>query len=241
MFAGLPDNYLHDSPRRSWSALLGFTLQACALLWLFVLPLLYTQSIADLHLPPALLARLVGPPATPRAKASPGNEVSVMKPMSLWMRPPDYQPHRSFPDSGQSQPPGFGEVGVGLPSNDSQDIGFWGGPDGRPLDVVTPPPVPVISPKARVSRMMEGNLILRVQPQYPPLARQARVQGSVVLRAIISREGAIEHLQVMSGPPLLVESAIRAVRQWRYRPYLLNDEPLDVETQITVNFSLNGK
>jgi len=88
--------------------------------------------------------------------------------------------------------------------------------------------------------MMEGNLIYRVQPQYPPLARQARVQGIVVLRAVISRDGKIENLQVIGGHPLLVKSAMDAVRQWRYRPYYLNNEPVEVETQVTVNFTLTG-
>jgi len=87
---------------------------------------------------------------------------------------------------------------------------------------------------------MEGNLVYRVQPQYPPLARQARVQGTVVLHAVISREGKIENLQLVSGHPLLVQSAMDAVRQWRYRPYLLNNEPVEVETQVTVNFTLSG-
>jgi protein TonB len=88
--------------------------------------------------------------------------------------------------------------------------------------------------------MMEGNLIYRVQPQYPQLARQARVQGVVVLRAVISREGKIENLQLVTGHPLLVQSAMEAVRQWRYRPYFLNNEPVEVETQVTVNFTLSG-
>ena len=88
--------------------------------------------------------------------------------------------------------------------------------------------------------MMEGNLIHRVQPQYPVLARQARVQGIVVLRAMISREGKIENLQVVSGHPLLVKSAMEAVLQWRYRPYYLNTEPVEVETQVTVNFTLSN-
>ncbi len=87
---------------------------------------------------------------------------------------------------------------------------------------------------------MEGNLIHRVQPEYPQLARQARIQGTVVLRAVISREGRIENLQVLSGHPLLAPAALDAVRQWRYRPYFLNDQPLEVETQITVNFTLTG-
>jgi periplasmic protein TonB len=72
------------------------------------------------------------------------------------------------------------------------------------------------------------------------LARQARVQGIVVLRAVISREGKIQGLEVLSGHPLLVQAAIDAVRQWRYRPYILNDQAIEVETQITVNFSLGG-
>ena len=87
---------------------------------------------------------------------------------------------------------------------------------------------------------MEGNLIHRVQPVYPLLARQARIEGTVVLRAIISREGRIENLQVLSGHPVLVPAAIDAVRQWRYQPYILNDQPVEVETQITVKFSLLG-
>ena len=88
--------------------------------------------------------------------------------------------------------------------------------------------------------MMEGNLVYKVQPVYPPLARAARIQGTVMLRAIISRTGTIENLQVISGHPLLVRAATDAVLQWRYRPYVLNGDPVEVETQVTVNFSLPG-
>jgi len=85
---------------------------------------------------------------------------------------------------------------------------------------------------------MEGNLIHRVAPQYPAIARQIRLEGAVVLKAIISREGNIEHIEVARGASLLAGSAAEAVRQWKYRPYLLNGEPVEVETQITVNFVL---
>jgi len=88
--------------------------------------------------------------------------------------------------------------------------------------------------------MLEGSLIRRVQPVYPPLARSARIQGSVVLSALISKVGTIENLHALSGPPMLVPAAIDAVSQWRYRPYILNSEPIEVETQITVNFYLAG-
>jgi protein TonB len=100
------------------------------------------------------------------------------------------------------------------------------------------PPLPPIARPPRISHMMEGNLIYRVQPVYPALARQARIQGEVVLFAVISREGVIERLQVLSGHPMLVPAALEAVRRWRYRPYVLNGEPIEVDTQVTVNFHL---
>ena len=103
-----------------------------------------------------------------------------------------------------------------------------------------PPPPPKPTRPLRVSEMSEGNLAYRVQPAYPPLARAARVQGEVRLRAIISKTGMIENLQVLTGHAMLVSAAVAAVRQWRYRPYMLNGEPIEVETEITVNFTLAG-
>jgi protein TonB len=79
-----------------------------------------------------------------------------------------------------------------------------------------------------------------VQPVYPPLARSARIQGSVVLEALIGRDGTMQNLKLISGHPMLVPAAIDAVSQWRYRPYILNGDPIEVETQITVNFVLGG-
>ena len=88
--------------------------------------------------------------------------------------------------------------------------------------------------------MDEGDLLHKVLPVYPPWARSARIQGQVVLQAVISKQGVIENLKVLAGHPMLVPAAKEAVRQWRYRPYVLNNEPVEVETQITVNFSLAG-
>jgi periplasmic protein TonB len=86
--------------------------------------------------------------------------------------------------------------------------------------------------------MNAGSLLQRVQPEYPPMAKIGHIQGEVVLSAIISKEGTIENLRVLSGHPMLVRAAIDAVHRWRYRPYVLNNAPIEVETQITVNFSL---
>jgi protein TonB len=103
----------------------------------------------------------------------------------------------------------------------------------------TPAPAPTVRP-FRTSTILEGNLIRRVLPVYPYPAKMAHVQGPVVLAAIISKAGTIENLRVMSGHPLLVGAAIQAVSQWRYKAYILNNEPIEVETQITVNFTLSG-
>jgi len=84
------------------------------------------------------------------------------------------------------------------------------------------------------------NLINPVKPIYPPLAKMARQQGTVKFEAMISKEGTIEELKVVSGPPLLIQAATDAVKQWRYRPTVLNGEPVEVQTTIDVNFSLSN-
>jgi protein TonB len=107
----------------------------------------------------------------------------------------------------------------------------------------TPVAVPKVATpqRVRVSQgVTQGLLVRRVQPNYPPLARQARIQGQVMLQAEISKDGSIENLRLISGHPMLAPAAIEAVKQWKYRPYFLNGEPVEVETQITVNFSLSG-
>ncbi len=103
--------------------------------------------------------------------------------------------------------------------------------------------MPKIATPQRVrvsSGVSTGLLIRKVQPTYPPLARQARIQGVVVLQAQISKEGNIQNLQLISGHPMLAPAAIEAVKQWKYKPYLLNGEPVEVDTQVQVNFTLAG-
>jgi protein TonB len=97
-----------------------------------------------------------------------------------------------------------------------------------------------IPKRLRVSTgISTGLLVQRVEPVYPGVALRARIQGTVTLAAIISREGNIENLKLISGHPLLVPAAIDAVKQWRYRPYMLSGEPLEVETTIIVNFHVD--
>jgi protein TonB len=90
------------------------------------------------------------------------------------------------------------------------------------------------------SGVMAGNLLQKTVPQYPAIAKAARIQGTVVLQATISKSGGIENLRVVSGPPMLQQAALDAVRAWRYRPYLLNGDPVEVETTVNVVFNLGG-
>jgi TonB family protein len=89
--------------------------------------------------------------------------------------------------------------------------------------------------------IMQGLTIMKVAPVYPPLARQAQIQGSVILKVQISKSGDVVNIQLISGHRLLTPAAIDAVKQWKYKPYLLNDEPTAVETSVTVNFTLSDK
>ena len=133
---------------------------------------------------------------------------------------------------------GAGGVPGGVPGGMPGGVmgGILGGTGGGP-----PPPKPEGPKRIRVSTgVQEARLINKVVPIYPPLARQARIQGTVKLHAIISKEGTIQQLEVVSGPPLLIQAALDAVKQWRYKPTLLSDEPVEVDTYIDVIFTLGG-
>jgi protein TonB len=93
--------------------------------------------------------------------------------------------------------------------------------------------------RVRVSQgVMQSVLVKRVNPEYPSEARKGRIQGTVVMHAIISKAGDIATLDLVSGDPMLTPAAIDAVKQWKYKPYLLNGKAVEVDTQIAVNFTL---
>jgi periplasmic protein TonB len=123
--------------------------------------------------------------------------------------------------------------------DDPQPVGSYIGPSNLPSNLLPNGdgngPI-VKQEQKRVSVLSEAQIVSRVEPVYPRTAVLAGIQGQVKLHAIIARNGRIESLELMSGPPLLVQAAIDAVRQWRYRPYYLNGEAVEVETFITVNF-----
>jgi TonB family protein len=112
--------------------------------------------------------------------------------------------------------------------------------------VVAPAAMPSLTTQVRktlavlAENVTSGFLLSKVQPSYPPLAKQARISGAVVLKAVIGKDGSITDLRALSGHPMLIQAATDAVRQWRYKPYVLEGEPVEVDTQITVNFTLVG-
>lgn len=237
------DNTLNSSwderSRRGMTTLTSFGLQVLAVGVLLVLPLLRPSGL-PLFRPlstPVSLGRLGEPPAVATRAGSnsvvPNNSaVIILRPSTRFAV--------GRPSTNDDDLPSIASSGTYVPGNSG------GSPDGvrdalgtdpHPIMPAVPRPDP---PPVRVSHMSEGDLIHKVLPTYPPLARSARIQGQVVLQAVISKQGVIENLRVLAGHPMLVPAAIEAVRQWRYRPYVLNNEPVEVETQITVNFSLAG-
>ncbi|MFZ1167339.1 MAG: TonB family protein [Candidatus Sulfotelmatobacter sp.] len=107
------------------------------------------------------------------------------------------------------------------------------------VPVLAKSPVPTPVKRMRVaSRVAEANLIHDVAPQYPPEAGRARIEGTVVLMAVIGRDGAVKDVRIESGLPILAQAAIDAVKQWRYKPYLIEGEPVEVDSRITINFTL---
>jgi protein TonB len=242
MFAdSLLDAHFTGRSQRGWTTLTSFALQSVAIAALLTLPLLYTEGLPKLHvlsvsapmgLPPGRPPSAEHRPPTSRIQSNLFHGIVVAPstvPSGITHVVDDSQP-QDAPPCAICVPGGTGPMSNSNPIIESI---------GNTIAVVPPLPKPSVH-RPPISHMMEGNLIHKVQPVYPPLARAARIQGAVVLRAIISRTGTIENLQVTSGHPGLVGAAIDAVRQWRYRPYVLNDEPVEVETQVTVNFSLLG-
>jgi protein TonB len=243
MFAdSLCDSTWANRTHRGWTTLASFAAQTLAvgLLLALPLPLLYTQGLPQLPLlRPTVVAPTPPPAPAPPTQAHPAT-MSNLSSDGRMIAPP------SVPDQIRqlvetAPPAAVDAVGLGVRggTGDRWARNSVFNSIGADPNAFAPPPPPAAH-RPPISRMMEGNLIHRVQPEYPLLARQARIEGAVVLQAVISRDGAIENLRVVSGHPLLVRAAADAVRQWRYRPYSLNGEAVEVETQVTVIFRLSG-
>ena len=176
----------------------------------------------------------------PATRAHPPTSNSRPVPCLFCARPAAAAPSRPFHDASASSgdpAPGIGEGGIDGPAGPGPWIPGTE-PGGKPLEIKKPEPPEHKAPLHRSEGVMAAALLYKVQPQYPDIARTMHLAGTVYLRAIISTDGTVRQLEVISGNPILANPALQAARRWRYQPTRLNGEPVEVETFITVNFVL---
>ena len=236
------DHTLLDSAPARKAVSLGYILEAALVGALLLFPLIYTEG-----LPRTALETFIPMPPLPRAAASPARTVQVRRERHLTAadilnsRPVIPRTIKQIVDTPEP-PQAAGALNKGLPGGIPNGV-----PEGVLNGVLTagntlPPPPPQRT--VRVVRIRQGGqieaarLIFGPKPEYPPLAKMARIQGAVHLEAVISTDGTIQHLTLTSGHPLLVKAAMDAVSRWRYQPTLLNGEPVEVVTDVVVNFIL---
>jgi protein TonB len=237
-----------DRDRRTLAGILSFAFQCTMLGLVLIVPLIFADELPKQQLLTFLVLPAPLPPPPPPAAPAPAKVTQRIQSniMNGQLRTPAMIPQRVQLIRDEEAPPPMYSGGVigGVPG------GIPGGQLGGIIGEIisstfNPAAVPrLVTPLPKRIRMSQGvtkgMLIQRVEPKYPAIARDARIRGDVVLRAIISKTGEIENLDAVSGHPMLVPAAIDAVRQWRYRPFLLNGIPLEVETVITITFQISG-
>ncbi len=218
---------------RRWM-IAAFTLNGSVLTALILIPLIYPDALPR-HFIPALLVAPAAPTAEQPRPVRQATQVfhGNSEMMDLQLIAPRRIPIGILTAKGPETAPG-GEIGMGdggsaVPGAD----GVFHG--ARPTPVVH---ADVKGPVRVSSMVVEGLLIHKIVPEYPPIPRTMGIQGTVVLQATISKSGTIENLHVVSGPMMLQQAALDAVKMWRYRPYLLNQQPVEVETTVNVVFTI---
>jgi protein TonB len=225
--------------RNPWTTAFSFALEMLAAGFVVLLPLIYTEALPKQQLLSFLEAPVPPPAAAPTAAriARPAKPSSDLDHGVL--RPPAEVPRTTGITDEKTPPSNDADPPKGVPGGVSDGV-------ENPVIAGIIRSTPVASPKAPVQKIpissgvAQGWLVYQVKPQYPSLARQARIQGTVVLQAVIGIDGTVQNLNVLTGHPMLNQAAIEAVRQWRYKPYYLNGKPIEVDTQISVNFTLTG-
>ena len=247
------DSLLEYGPQRKRKAVAtttSFIFNCVCVGLMLLMPLVFTEDLPKAQLLTFLVAPPPPPPPPPPAAAQVQrvvHEIQTDVLSSGQLRTPSKIPRKIEMIKEDEAPPpmpvGGGVVG-GVPGGvpGGQLGGVIGGIVSATSNLSSVPKLqPAMPQRVRISQgVTKGLLIHRVEPPYPTLARAARVQGEVVLSAVIDTNGEIKNLQLISGHPMLVPSALTAVKQWRYKPYLLNGQPVEVETTITVIFSLSS-
>jgi protein TonB len=244
------DNLLECSPagmktKTGLTVFISTMVQMLLLGVMVLIPLIYTEALPKAMLTTFLVAPPPPPPPPPPAAAP---IQRVVRPMAKLMQSGKLQAPTSIPkqvtmikEEEMAPDMGVGVVG-GVPGGipGGQSGGVLGGIIGGVVGTNLPPPPKALARIRQGGNVQQAKLINMVRPVYPPLAKQARISGTVRLHAIIAKDGSVIQLEVVGGHPLLVQSALDAVRQWRYQPTLLNGEPVEVDTTVDVVFSLGG-
>ncbi len=244
--------------RRPWTVLLALAGQLLAVGVMLAIPLLFVDALPVTHFTSVLLAPMPPPPPPP---PPPPAQARVARETHTTPRIFDASrliAPRTIPkevatikDLQELPPPEVGGIIGGVPGG--VPGGVLGGVVGGVLSAAPPPPpppppppqkaVPKPAPPTRIRMggdVEAARLIHEVQPVYPILARDGRIGGVVRLKAIIARDGTVQNLSLVSGQPLLVPSAMNAVKQWVYKPTYLNGVPVEVVTEVDVHFTLSS-
>ena len=244
---------LPDPAKKRWTLAASILVEVSALSVLMLLPLIYTERLG-LGWIQSSMPHAPSPPRSPMPKRMRDMQQVLTHTaphvFDLLVAPRRIPATIALIDIDQPVPPSCPNCASGLVTSDSvnNSLAMMGPntiapppkPQPKPAEVKKPIEAAPTAPIRVSIGAQEAKIIRRVIPAYPTLAKQARVQGTVRLLGVISTEGRIEKLQVISGHPLLVQAAVDAVKQWTYRPTLLNGQPVEVMAPIDVNFILSN-
>lgn len=236
MFDEMVESTKKKKTKKIWTVWLSAAVELIVLGILILIPLIYTSA-----LPKTLMSTFLVAPPPPPPPPPPPAEIKVIKVLPKFIQQGKLQAPTVIPKKIQmiheEAQPDVGMVGGvpgGVPGGSAGGVlgGIIGG-----VPSLAPPPKP--PERIRIGgNVMAARLINQVKPVYPAIARTARIQGTVVLHGLIGKDGTVKEIQFISGPPLLMRSCMDAVRQWRYSPYLLNTEPVEVDTTIQCVFNM---
>jgi len=220
---------------RKWTLAVSIVFHLCLITGVIMTPLLATGELPPIPraAPEYVLVVARLPPVPPERRQVPRTESSAAAPVDA--------PDRVMPDTPAPAPPGppdpFDVVG-----GDPNAGPFVPGGVGGGGDTLTPPPLPPTPPAPktpiRVSALQAPKKIKDVAPRYPAIAQASRVEGVVILEAVISEDGSVQDVRVLRSKALLDDAAVEAVRQWRFTPTLLGGQPVPVVMTVTVSFNL---
>lgn len=220
--------------RSKWYAIASFVIEAIALAALILIPFVYPAA-----LPPHALARLlVAPPPAAPPPATHTAPARTRAAQLVDLAAPPVIPIQIQREDNAPTPPEMNRL--------NPNFGNVRGSNAMSL-LAASPPLPSVRTRAKPSGpvrvssgVAQGRLLAPIQPVYPAIAKAARIQGTVVIEAIISKRGLVKQAHVVSGQPMLARAALEAVSRARYQPYKLNSEPVEVETTISINFVLGN-